>query len=147
VPETVERYDENVWRNGHEVALFVFDDSSLVNHDKCYAQLGKTRTANALYYVGPREKERFIQFLLHRLREPKLEALVRNLFRPSYGGNRNSTLMYSLGVFLVSSDNDMRPTAEICYFRKDKERCPKHTFEIIDAVTASREYGNARKVS
>jgi hypothetical protein len=58
VPETVERYDENFWRNGHEVALFVFDDSSLANHDKYYSQLGKTRTANPLYYVGPREKER-----------------------------------------------------------------------------------------
>jgi hypothetical protein len=114
VPETVERYDENFWRNGHEVALFVFDDSSLANHDKYYSQLGKTRTANPLYYVGPREKERFIQFLLHRLREPKLEALVRNLFRPSYDGNRNFTLMYSLGAFLVSSDDDMCPTALRC---------------------------------
>src|SRR5258708_6979073 len=62
---------------------------ALANHDKYYSQLGKTRTANPLYYVGPREKERFIQILLQRLREPKLEALVRNLFRPSYGGNRN----------------------------------------------------------
>jgi len=34
VPETVERYDENFWLNGHEVALIVFDDSSLVNHHK-----------------------------------------------------------------------------------------------------------------
>jgi hypothetical protein len=60
VPETIERYDENFWRNGHEVALFVFDDSSLANHYKYYSRLGKTRTANPLYYVGPREKERFI---------------------------------------------------------------------------------------
>ena len=113
VPETIEHYDENFWRNGHEVRLFIFDDSSVANHDKYYSQLGKTRTANPLYYVGPQEKERFIQFLLHRLREPKLEALVRNLFRSSYGGNRNFTLMYSLGAFLVSSDDDMRPTALI----------------------------------
>ncbi len=109
VPETVERYDENFWLNGNEVALIVFDDSSLVNHHKYYAQLEATRTANPLYYVGPREKEQFIQILLHRLREPKLEGPVRNLFRPSYGGNRNFTLMYSLGAFLVSSDDDMRP--------------------------------------
>jgi hypothetical protein len=46
VPETIERYDENFWRNGSEVALFVFDDSSLANHDKYYSQLGKTRTRN-----------------------------------------------------------------------------------------------------
>ncbi len=113
VPETVESYDQNFWRNGHEVSLVVFDDSSLGSHDKYYAQLEATQTANPLYYVGPREKEQFIQVLLRRLREPKLEVLVRNLFRPSYGGNRNFTLMYSLGSFLVSSDDDMRPSALI----------------------------------
>jgi hypothetical protein len=113
VPETVERYDDNFWCNGHQVDLIVFDDSSLGNHQKYYAHLEKTRTANPLYYVGPREKEEFIQFLLRRLREPKLESLVRNLFRPSYGGNRNFTLMYSLGAFLISSDDDMRPTGLI----------------------------------
>ena len=113
MPETVERYDENFWLNGNEVALIVFDDSSLVNHHKYYAQLEATRTANPLNYVGPREKEQFIRVLLHRLREPKLEGPVRNLFRPSYGGNRNFTLMYSLGAFLVSSDDDMRPSALI----------------------------------
>jgi hypothetical protein len=38
---------------------------------------------------------------------------VRNLFRPSYGGNRNFTLIYTLGELLVSSDDDMRPYALI----------------------------------
>ena len=36
---------------------------------------------------------------------------MRNLFRPSYGGNRNYTLMYTLGHLMVSSDDDMRPYA------------------------------------
>src|SRR5260370_8575585 len=96
VPETVERYDENFWLNGHEVALIVFDDSSLVNYDKYYAQLEATRTANPLYYVGPREKEQFIQVLLHLLREPKLQVPVRNLFRPSYGGEPTLCPLFSL---------------------------------------------------
>lgn len=151
VPETIERYDENFWRNGHEVALFVFDDSSLANHDKYYSQLGKTRTANPLYYVGPREKERFIQILLQRLREPKLEALVRNLFRPSYGGNRNFTLMYSLGAFLVSSDDDMRPSAliehspesldtdEICRGKLMKAKSGGFEETSFDLLTAFRD--------
>ena len=47
------------------------------------------------------------------LRDKKLDSLVRNLFRPSYGGNRNFTLMYSLGHYLVSADDDMRPHALI----------------------------------
>jgi len=36
---------------------------------------------------------------------------VKNLFRPSYGGNRNCALMYTLGELVVSSDDDMRPYA------------------------------------
>jgi len=46
-----------------------------------------------------------------RLRDRKLDAAVRNLFRPSYGGNRNFALIYTLGGHLVSSDDDMRPYA------------------------------------
>ena len=38
---------------------------------------------------------------------------MRNLFRPSYGGNRNCALTYTLGALLVSSDDDMRPYALI----------------------------------
>src|SRR5580704_8604599 len=113
VGATIEAYDEHFWSNGHSVKMMVFDDSSLANHEKYYSLLEETRTHNDLYYVGPREKEQFIGFLNRRLRDRKLESLVRNLFRPSYGGNRNFTLIYSLGAFLVSADDDMRPHALI----------------------------------
>jgi hypothetical protein len=109
VGETVEHYDEHFWRNGHSERMIVFDDSSPANQEKYYPLLEKTRTHNELYYVGPREKEQFIAYLHGRLRDKKLESLVKNLFRPSYGGNRNYTLMYTLGGLLVSSDDDMRP--------------------------------------
>jgi hypothetical protein len=109
VGETVESYDEHFWRNGHSVRIMVFDDSSPANQAKYFPLLEKTRTHNELYYVGPREKEEFIAYLNARLRDPRLEGLVRNLFRPSYGGNRNCTLMYTLGGLMVSSDDDMRP--------------------------------------
>jgi hypothetical protein len=59
--------------------------------------------------VGPREKEQFLAYLNERLHDVRLEGLVRNLFRPSYGGNRNCTLMYTLGGLMVSADDDMRP--------------------------------------
>ena len=36
---------------------------------------------------------------------------MKNLLRPSYGGNRNCALMYTLGELVVSSDDDMRPYA------------------------------------
>jgi hypothetical protein len=109
VAETVEAYDRHFWSNGHSVKMMVFDDSSPANHEKYYPQLERTRTVNDLYYVGPREKEQFLAFLNQKLRDRKLESLVRNLFRPSYGGNRNFTLMYTLGSLMISADDDMRP--------------------------------------
>jgi hypothetical protein len=109
VGETVEQYDEHFWRNGHSVSMIVFDDSSPVNQVKYYSLLEQTKTHNDLYYVGPREKEQFLAYLNGRLRDKRLEGLVKNLFRPSYGGNRNYTLMYTLGGLLVSADDDMRP--------------------------------------
>jgi hypothetical protein len=109
VGETVEHYDEHFWRNGHAVRMIVFDDSSPVNQEKYYPLLEQTKTHNDLYYVGPREKEQFLAYLNGRLRDKRLEGLVKNLFRPSYGGNRNYTLMYTLGGLMVSADDDMRP--------------------------------------
>jgi hypothetical protein len=111
VGETVEVYDEHFRRNGHAVTMIVFDDSSVVNQHKYYSALETTRTHNPLFYVGPQEKEQFLAYLFGRLRDRKLDLLVRNLFRPSYGGNRNYTLMYTLGHLMVSSDDDMRPYA------------------------------------
>src|SRR5262245_7094247 len=109
VGDTVEQYDEHFWRNGHSVRIIVFDDSSPVNQEKYYPLLEQTKTHNELYYVGPREKELFLAHVNERLRDKRLEGLVRNLFRPSYGGNRNYTLMYTLGGFMISADDDMRP--------------------------------------
>ena len=113
VPDAIAAYDANFWRNGHSLKLMVFDDSSVANHEKYFPLLENTRTVNDLYYVGPREKEEFLGFLNRKLRDKKLESLVKNLFRPSYGGNRNCTLMWTLGQFLISSDDDMRPDALI----------------------------------
>lgn len=109
VCETVEIYDENFRNNGHSPRIIVFDDSSVANHEKYYPLLEKTRTWNDVYYVGPKEKEAFCQLLNKRLRDRKLASGVRNLFRPSYGGNRNFTLIYTLGSHMVSADDDMRP--------------------------------------
>ncbi len=111
VGETVEQYDQHFWRNGHALLIMVFDDSSPANQDKYFPQLEQTTTHNDVFYVGPAEKEQFLAYLNTRLRDPRLEGLVRNLFQPSYGGNRNCALMYTLGALVVSSDDDMRPYA------------------------------------
>jgi hypothetical protein len=111
VGETVESYDEHFRRNGHSPQIIVFDDSTPVNQEKYFPLLEQTRTYQEILYVGPREKEQFLSYLNGRLRDERLQALVKNLFRPSYGGNRNFTLMYTLGGLMVSSDDDMRPHA------------------------------------
>ena len=92
VGETVEQYDDHFWRNGHSVPIVVFDDSSPGNQGKYYSLLERTSTHNHVYYVGPREKEQFIAYLNQRVRDKRLQGLVKSLFRPSYGGNRNYTL-------------------------------------------------------
>jgi hypothetical protein len=115
VGETVEQYDEHFWRNGHSPQITVFDDSTPANQEKYFPLLEKTKTHNDLYYVGPREKEQFLTYLNSRLRDKRLESLIKSLFRPSYGGNRNHTLMYTLGGLLISSDDDMRPYCLVEY--------------------------------
>jgi hypothetical protein len=115
VGATLQEYDEHFWRNGHSVRMRVFDDSSPANQHKYYPLLEQTCTHQPVYYVGPKEKEQFLAYLNSRLRDRRLDALVRNLFRPSYGGNRNFTLMYTLGDLMVSSDDDMRPYSLVEY--------------------------------
>ncbi len=89
--------------------MIVFDDSTPTNVEKYFTHLSQIKTRSDLFYVGPRQKEEFLTYVNSRLRNKRLEPLVKNLFRPSYGGNRNYTLMYSLGGLMVSSDDDMRP--------------------------------------
>jgi hypothetical protein len=148
VGETVEHYDEHFWRNGHSVRMIVFDDSSPANQEKYYPHLEQTRTHNDVYYVGPREKEQFLAYLNGRLRDKRLEGLVKNLFRPSYGGNRNFTLMYTLGGLMVSSDDDMRPytlmehspeslaDAEVCRGRLHKAGHNGYTRKSFDILSS-----------
>src|SRR4051812_20769209 len=146
VGRTVEEYDEHFWRNGHAVPIIVFDDSSPVNQEKYFPLLAETRTHNDLWYVGPAQKEEFLSFLRQRFRDKRLDILVRNLFRPSYGGNRNYTLMYTLGDLVISSDDDMRPwslmehspeslrTDEVCrgrLHRADENGYSVKSFDIV----------------
>jgi len=109
VGDTIRAYDEHFWRNGHSPQIIVFDDSTTSNFEKYFHQLKDIKTRSDLFYVGPQQKEQFLSYVSSRLRNKRLEPLVKNLFRPSYGGNRNYTLMYTLGGLMVSSDDDMRP--------------------------------------
>src|ERR1017187_6327994 len=143
VGETVRHYDEHFWRNGHSVRMMVFDDSSPAAQQKYYPLLEQTRTHNELYYVGAREKEQFQAYLNGRLRDKKLAALVKNLLRPSYGGNRNYTLLYTLGGLMVSSDDDMRPHALVEHSPEslgDDEVCRGRLHKIGDDGYARKSF-------
>jgi hypothetical protein len=151
VAQTIEAYDEHFWTNGHSVKMMVFDDSSLANHQKYFSRLEQTETINDLYYVGPHEKEQFLSFLNKKLGDRKLETLVRSLFRPSYGGNRNFTLIYTLGALMISADDDMRPYAlvegspesldrnEICRGRLHKAGSNDYLQKSYDLLTSFKD--------
>ena len=113
VGETVEAYDEHFRRNGHAVTMIVFDDSSVVNQQKYYSGLERDGDLQPpVLRRSPGEVEQFlVATFFGRAARPQPDLLVRNLFRPSYGGNRNYTLMYTLGHLMISSDDDMRPYA------------------------------------
>lgn len=151
VGETVAQYDQHFWRNGHSVPIMVFDDSSAANHDKYYSLLESVATHNEVRYVGPKEKDQFISYLNMRLPDKRLQGLVRSLFRPSYGGNRNYTLMYTLGSLVVSADDDMRPFSlmehspeslepnEVCRGRLHRAGENGYGRKSFDIVTAFRD--------
>jgi len=132
VAETVEAHDDNFRCSGHAAPIMVFDDSSTTNHEKYFPLLEQTRTANDVYYVGLREKEKFLAFLNHKLRDKKLESLVKNLFRPSYGGNfepdffqQNVARIVDDVISQIQASLELWPTiVEICYYQKDKEMFP-----------------------
>jgi hypothetical protein len=130
VGTAVEEYDEHFWRNGHAVPIIVFDDSSPANRAKYYPLLEETTTHNDLYYVRPAEKEQSVSHLNLRVTDRRLQGLLKSLFRPSYGGNRNCTLMYTLGGTVVSVDDDMRPYSLMEHraeslFQKERKRLPR----------------------
>ena len=148
VGQTVEEYDHHFWKNGHSARIVVFDDSTLANQEKYFSLLEQTHTHSEIHYVGPREKEAYLAFLHGRLRDTRLEGLVKNLFRPSYGGNRNCAMMYTLGDLVVSADDDMRPfalmeevreslyTDEVCRGRLEKAGAKHVIHKSFDILAA-----------
>jgi hypothetical protein len=111
VVEAVEAYDQHFVKHGHSLRLMVFDDSGPLLHEKYFERLARVRTKNEVFYVGPSEKAELLACLAEKVGDARLAPLIAELFRPSYGGNRNFTLLYSLGCFLISADDDMRPHA------------------------------------
>lgn len=112
IAQTVSLYGQNFKRHGHDVPIMVFDDS---NRSNARISEGSLRIASQrlgsqqqVWYVGPYEKARFKQGLKDRL-GPEHDSTVDKIFKPSYGGNRNFVLVYTLGDHFISVDDDIRP--------------------------------------
>jgi hypothetical protein len=107
VAQTAEEYSKNLETHGHDIPIIVFDDSSHDIQKQHFYCLQNSKAKN-LRYVGPEQKAAFIELLLAKIGTER-EATVRKLLRPSYGGNRNNTALYTLGQKFISADDDMRP--------------------------------------
>ena len=118
VAETVARYSENFRGFGYSIPIVVFDDGKgEEGRKKAFSSfLEEEIDYNSdIWYVGELEKKRFLSRLETRTKiDP---VLLNKIFRPSYGGNRNFTLVYTLGNLFISSDDDMHPTS---YFEREK---------------------------
>ncbi|MDP7520762.1 MAG: hypothetical protein QF567_00820 [Candidatus Pacearchaeota archaeon] len=109
---TVNTYAQNFKRFNHTVPIFVFDDSNETQSkisEKCLLdlskQLGNTQEIN---YVGPIQKQLFLENLQKRFGQQNARNIGR-IFKPSYGGNRNFSLVYTLGKTFISVDDDIVP--------------------------------------
>jgi len=115
ISKTVEVYANNFKKYNHNVPIMVFDDSNYVNSVRSKENL-EVVTQNIdgdqkILYIGPKEKSEFIYTLKTRF-DSKHEATIERIFRPSYGGNRNCILAYTLGRDFISVDDDMLPQGQ-----------------------------------
>jgi len=112
VVETVVRYSENFRNFGYSIPIIVFDDGTGKDNRKKVLKSfldSETDYSGKVWYVGEIEKKRFLTKLEAKTKiDPQL---LRKIFKPSYGGNRNFTLAYTLGNLLISSDDDMYPVS------------------------------------
>jgi len=139
VGDTVRAYDRHFTENGHSLRMTVFDDSGTLLHRRYFSRLAQQKTKNELFYVGPAEKAALREHLESKLGDSSLLPFVTELFRPSYGGNRNYTLLYSLGSYLVSADDDMRPYALVEDDGSDFGRDEICRGKVVRASEAPRE--------
>jgi hypothetical protein len=140
VGDTVDAYDKHFSEHGHSLRMVVFDDSGPLLHQRYLGRLAAHKTKNELFYVGPAEKAALREELELKLKDSSLAPLVNDLFRPSYGGNRNYTLLYSLGLLLVSADDDMRPYALIEDERGDLSEDEVCRGKVMRAAQAPSEH-------
>jgi len=105
---TVQRYAHNFERYGQDLPIIVFDDArGGPSRRKGLDSLTSVNYDGPLFYVGESEKANFLSELQRRTGIDM--NLLKGMFKPSYGGNRNFTLVYTLGSRFMTVDDDMHP--------------------------------------
>lgn len=134
VGKAVAAFDAHFHQHGHSIPIWVFDDSTYDGHRRYYGHLERTPTFNEVFYVGPREKSAFLAHVQEKTGTDVADSIIYRMFRPSYGGNRNFILAYTLGRKVISSDDDMLPGG---YVSKDANGDVLADGEVMRAETVS----------
>ena len=122
IAKTVGLYAANFMKFGHQIPISVFDDSNeagaLASKDGLRFISQSLRGKQPILYVGPLEKRAYLTQLKEKFGSGNADTIDK-IFRPSYGGNRNFILAYTVGKKFVSVDDDMRPEGIFLGNRQD----------------------------
>ena len=109
VVQTVLDYDAHFSKFGHEIPIYVFDDS---DHNLAAANLSRIfpQLHRPVLVVGRKEKQAFLEELAVEVNCSGQDRIIlERMLRPSFGGNRNHILLYTLGQKFMAVDDDIRP--------------------------------------
>jgi len=146
VNTTVRAYSGNFKTYRHVLPIVIFDDSDISTSRQYAGLLEKAKNTGGIFYVGPQEKAQFLSDLETKTNIDRY--LLQAIFQPSYGGNRNFIVIYTLGNMYISSDDDMAPygifekesnglgKGEVCKGRYIDRRFSNYYTESQDIVTA-----------
>jgi len=109
IPETLAEFLPLIEDRPEAFSVTIFDDSPRGLANEVLPELKELKSKVPVSYVGVDEKTRFLDLLSERVCQPDYAPLLKEFFRPCYGGNRNFTALYTLGSHMISIDDDMRP--------------------------------------
>ncbi len=109
VVRTVLEYDAHFSKFGHEIPIYIFDDSA---YNRTAANLSKiaSQLQSPVWVIGKEEKKAFLEELASEMACSDSDlATLTKMLRPSFGGNRNHIVLYTFGQKFMAVDDDICP--------------------------------------
>lgn len=109
VVQTVLDYNGHFSRFGHEIPIYVFDDSA---YNRTAANLSRiaSQLQSPVWVIGKEEKKSFLEELASEMACSDSDlAILTKMLRPSFGGNRNHIVLYTFGQKFMAVDDDICP--------------------------------------